>query len=502
FRPTNPISRQAMAAFLTRYAADDEPDACEGDGPFTDVPATHPFCAEITWMVDQGITTGFDDNTFRPTSPISRQAAAAFLWRLAGEPTGATIRVSVSSKGQQASGLSGGSAISADGSTAAFASFAADLVDDDTNSAGDVFVHDLTTGETTRVSVASDGTQANGDSGHPSLSADGRYVAFHSEATNLANGAQSGDYQIYVHDRETRTTELVSVAGNGDGGNGASLGPIISADGRFVVFESRADNLVDDDKNGARDVFVRDRASGETEMISRTPDGLPADGESWLGSMSADGRFVTYVTAATDIVKGEDTFGHAVLHDRDSGTATLLSQSIDGTPAEPGSYSNAAGISADGSVVVFWSDASNLVPGEDNGDFDVYVLDQRANTLDRISVAPDGTPADAGSFTAWASVSGDGRFVAFASTATNLTPDVAGAPTGSHAYVHDRATGTTTLVSATPDGGWANDSTGETGLAFDHDGRLVAFSSTASDLVPNDTNSQVDVFVRTRYGVG
>ncbi|MCC5954289.1 MAG: S-layer homology domain-containing protein, partial [Acidimicrobiia bacterium] len=219
FRPTNPISRQALAAFLTRYAADDEPAGCAGDGPFADVPASHPFCAEITWMVDEAITTGFDDNTFRPTNPISRQAAAAFLWRLGGEPGGLTERVSEAADGTQTTNHSTESTLSADGSTAVFVTNASELLPGITNGRFDVFVHELETGSVERVSLSSEGDEGNGNSSDVAVSADGRVVAFVSQATNLVDDDTNDERDIFVHDRQTGTTERVSVSSDGDEGN-------------------------------------------------------------------------------------------------------------------------------------------------------------------------------------------------------------------------------------------------------------------------------------------
>src|SRR5438132_1692287 len=186
------------------------------------------------------------------------------LWgRSAGAQT--TERVSVASGGTtEGNDTSLGSALSADGRFVAFDSAATDLVAGDTNGVSDVFVHDRQTGTTERVSVASDGTQGNNASSYPALSADGRFVAFDSDATNLVAGDTNGATDVFVHDRQTGATERVSVtSGGGTQGNGNSGGffafPALSADGRFVAFQSDATNLVTGDTNGATDVFVQDR---------------------------------------------------------------------------------------------------------------------------------------------------------------------------------------------------------------------------------------------------
>src|SRR5437867_824550 len=177
----------------------------------------------------------------------------------AGASPGTTERVSVDSAGTQGNSFSLDPSISADGRFVAFSSLATNLVPGDTNGAFDVFVHDRLTGTTERVSVDSAGTQGHGNSSEPSISADGRFVAFSSVATNRVPGDTNAAFDVFVHDRLTGTTERVSVASAGTQGNGSSLDPSISADGRFVAFSSVATNLVPGDTNGKEDVFVHDR---------------------------------------------------------------------------------------------------------------------------------------------------------------------------------------------------------------------------------------------------
>ncbi|MCC5954288.1 MAG: S-layer homology domain-containing protein [Acidimicrobiia bacterium] len=498
FRPTNPISRQAMAAFLTRYAADDEPDPCEGNGPFTDVPATHPFCAEITWMVDEGITTGFPDDTFRPTNPISRQAAAAFLWRLAGEPTGITTRVSVTADGTQSAGTSGESTISAGGSTVAFTSFGTEFVPGITNGRNDVFIRDLATGTVERVSVSSNGDEANNSSSWPVLSADGRYVAFDSRAENLVSDDDNGVRDIFVHDRQTGTTERVSVSSDGAQADGTSERPSISADGRYVAFASEATNLVADDENEQWDVFVHDRQTGTTERVSVDADGDEADGYSGDAAISGDGRFVAFMSDAD--LTDEDTPLLAIfVHDRQTGTTTLGSPTLDGEPAD--ALAANASLSHDGRLVAFASAASNQGPGAPPpGTPDatnVWLHDRVAGTTELISASHDGTVPD--NTSNHPHLSPDGRFVAFTSFATNLVDTPLAA--GREVYVRDRATDATSWVSVGIDGE-QGDAQMAIRTSISADGRTVAFTSEATNLVPDDTNDRRDAFIRTRFGVG
>jgi Tol biopolymer transport system component len=224
--------------------------------------------------------------------------------------TGQTTRVSVASDGAQGNGDSECPSISADGRYVAFASLASNLVPGDTNGRMDIFVHDRLTGQTTRVSVASDGTEGNGDSGFPSISADGRYVAFASLASNLVPGDTNGTWDVFVHDRLTGQTTRVSVASGGAQGNGDSRFPSISADGRYVAFQSYASNLVPGDTNGVLDVFVHDRLTGQTTRVSVASDGTQGDSYSFGSSISADGRYVAFASYASNLVPG-DTNGWA-----------------------------------------------------------------------------------------------------------------------------------------------------------------------------------------------
>ncbi len=243
--------------------------------------------------------------------------------------------MSVATDGTEADGVSYTSAISADGRFVAFYSGATNLVSGDTNGTTDVFVHDRQTGTTERVSVATGGGQAdNGSFGPPAISADGRFVAFYSNATNLVGGDTNSKYDIFVHDRQTGTTERVSVATGGGQATDSSQSPAISADGRFVTFYSNATNLVGGDTNGAADVFVHDRQTGTTERVSvATGGGQATGGDSYDPAISADGRFVAFDSAATNLVSGDSNSSDDMfVHDRGtSGAAPLAPLALNAT---------------------------------------------------------------------------------------------------------------------------------------------------------------------------
>ena len=328
----------------------------------------------------------------------------------------ATSRVSVDSNGGQATEYrSEPFAVSADGRYVAFTTAAPNLVPDDTNNTWDVLVHDRRTGTTSRISASSAGVPGDSSSYGQAMSPDGRYVSFTSDATNLVPGDTNGAYDGFVHDRSTGTTSRVTVTDGGTQATARSYAPAISADARFVAFVSDATDLVPGDTNGVADIFLRDRRAGTTVLVS----GAHADAPSDAPVISADGRYVAFTSEAA-LVPG-DTNGVADVYLRDlrAGTTVRVSLTADGGQAvDGGSY--APTISADGRHVVFGSDAGNLVPGDSNGVADVFLRDLRAGTTDRVSLAADGDQPDDASY--GGVLSRDSRFVAFASAATNLVP--------------------------------------------------------------------------------
>jgi Tol biopolymer transport system component len=411
---------------------------------------------------------------------------------------GITTRVSVDSSGAQGNGESNSPAISANGRFVAFHSAAINLVDGDTNEFIDVFVHDRQTGKTTRVSVDSSGAQGNGNSALPAISADGRFVAFHSIASNLVPADTNADLDAFVHDRQTGITTRVSVDSSGAQGNATSGGPSISADGRFVAFQSFASNLVAGDTNLNGDVFIHDRQTGITTRVSVDSSGAQGNGSSGGGhiSISADGRFVAFRSFASNLVAGDTNgFLDVFVHDRQTGMTTRVS--VDSSGAQGNEESEMPSISADGRFVAFHSLGSNLVAGDTNGFFDVFLHDQETGVTSRVSVNSSGLQGDTDGGNN-PSISADGRFVAFESSATNLVAGDTNDTTD--VFVHERATGGTVRVSVNSSGADGND--GSIRPAISAGGGLVAFESFASNLVPGDTNRSPDVFVNGGGGGG
>jgi hypothetical protein len=423
---------------------------------------------------------------------------------------GTTERVSASSSGEQGNGESGWSSISADGRFVAFDSYASNLVAGDTNEERDVFVRDRLLGTTERVSVSSSGYQGNGGSAWSSVSADGQFVAFESCASNLVAGDTNEEWDVFVRDRQSGTTERVSVSSWGYQGNDHSLEAAISADGRFVAFDSYASNLVAGDTNEEWDVFVRDRLLGTTERASVSSSGEQGNGDSghhasastyWGLSMSADGRFVAFMSCASNLVPGDTNAAPDVfVRDRDpdedgifdEGNGTTERVSVSSSGEQATDYSYWPSIDADGRFVAFLSGAPNLVPFDTNGYEDVFVRDRLLGTTERVSVSVLGEQGNSPSY--WPSISGDGRFVAFTSYASNLVPyDMNG---NWDVFVRDRHLETTERVSVSSSGGEGNNRSEDPAISLD--GRFVAFMSTASNLVSDDTNWEWDVFVRDR----
>ena len=339
-----------------------------------------------------------------------------------------TSRVSLGMSGAQANGPSGtdsAPALSADGRIVAFTSDASNLVPGDTNGQGDVFVFDRATKETTRVSVGLGGVQATGgDSFSPALSADGRYVAFASDATNLVDGDTNGATDVFVYDRQSKTTTRVSLGPGGAQADDASFSPSLSADGAVLAFISRATNLTSGD-NGGENVFVRDLKAGTTTKVTRS-------GSASSPSLSADGKAVAFASAGTDLVPG-DTNGQrdVFVFDRVAGSTERVSVGPGG--AQGDHDSTAPSLSGDGRFVAFASDATDLVPADTNQRTDILVRDRRLGTTTRVSLGPTGQADRASTLP---SISADGRYVAFQSAADNLVAgDTNSAP---DIFVHDR----------------------------------------------------------------
>ncbi|MGQ0551809.1 MAG: TolB family protein [Planctomycetota bacterium] len=408
-----------------------------------------------------------------------------------------TERVSVSSSGaQMVSGNAEGTSISADGRFVAFFTDAPGLVPGDTNTYEDVFVHDRYLGTTRWVSVTSGGVGANGPSDFPSISADGRYVAFRSGATNLDSFDVNNYQDVYLHDLHLGTTRLLSKQPDDFSDDvGHSSYMEISADADAVAFETAA--LLDPLDNGAfTDIYVYDKSLDLCERISvnaNPPASNSANGHSFMATVSGDGRFVAYASDAKNLIPTDTNNRRDIfLRDRLLDVTTRVSVATGG--AQVNHNSDHPAISADGNFIAFDSIATNLVVGDTNGQRDVFVHNRLTGETTRVSVSSAGDQGN--SVSQEPDLSADGRYVTFHSDATNL---VAGdTNTSTDVYRHDRLTGTTTRISLTTSGAQSNN--GCLFPAMSADGRVIAFDSSSTNLVPGDTNDRRDIFARDTTG--
>lgn len=394
----------ALVVPATAAAAPKTRAVTQGDGV-----STEPYAS------GNGRVTTFDSDATDLVAGDDNEVRDAFVY---DRVTKQTTLVSRHSDGTLGNGPSEDPDISADGRWVAFESESDNLVNVDANGvAEDVYLHDRQSGKTTLVSVHSNGTQGDLDSVDPSVSASGRFVAFQSDATNLVVGDDNGVRDVFVFDRRTKRTTLVSRRSNGNIGNGSSSGPGISADGRYVTFDSEASNLVKNDANGAIDVFIHDRATGKTILASRKRRGGAGNDDSDNPAMSGNGRFVTFQSRASNLVRGDtNNVKDVFVFDRTTKVVERVSVRSNGRQGNP--ETEDPEISASGRWVAFEGHASNLVRGDSNGVQDVFVHDRKTGKTILASRHSNGTLGNDHSVNP--DISGDGRWVVFVSAATNL----------------------------------------------------------------------------------
>jgi hypothetical protein len=402
-----------------------------------------------------------------------------------------TIRVSVATGGGQANGSSGASKVSANCRVVTFSSAASNLVPGDNKRHVDVFAHNVKTDRTTLVSRALGGERANGDSRPNGITPTGGFIAYDSSASNLVKNDDNDQYDVFVRDTSQRRSERISVPAKGGWGDGASFRPAISADGRYVAFDSFATNMVADDESGGFDVFVRDREIKTTERISIGLGGDEPDGESTGAAISANGRFVVFESGADNLVDNDGNgFVDVFLYDRETATTSLVSVDQDGMPANDLSVN--ADISANGRYIAFTSKATDLIADDTNGSIsDVFVRDRIAGTTQIVSVDSAGAQAmDEGSLQG--TVSADGAVVTFDSfSSTMVAGDTNGDP---DVFVHLMDSGVTRRASVSSGGKQGN--LGSVASAISDSGACVSFTTGASNLVKHDTNDASDILLR------
>jgi len=435
---------------------------------------------------------------------VDRQAPATELVsHAAGSPT------------TTANGGSRAVALTPDGRFVLLKSPATDLVVGvaDTNGAQDVFVYDRQTRTTELVSHAAGSltTTANGSSESVALSADGRFVLYQSTATNLVAGqadSNGAGYDAFVYDRQTQTTELVSRAASSSiaTGNGASQPVALSMDGRFVLLRSVATNLVSGatDANASWDVFVYDRQTQAMELVSHaaSPPTATGNGRSLPIAFTPDGRFVLVQSLATNLVSGE-TDGNGgsdvLVYDRQTGTMELVSHAVGSPTMAGGNWSSTpAALTPDGRFVVFASAAADLVTGMTDANgiaYDAFLYDRQAQTMELLSHATGGPTTTANSSSEPVAVGADGRFVLLASAATNLATGLADGNADFDVFLLDRQTHTTTLASHGSASATTSGDAFSYPVALTSDGQSAIFYSDASDLAATDANGTRDAFL-------
>jgi Tol biopolymer transport system component len=436
--------------------------------------------------------------------------------------TGTTVLVSRTpgspvTTGNGGLGFSSVPAISADGQTIVYATPASDLVAGlaDLNGTFDAFLHDEPGGTTvlSRRDPGRPGASGSGRLTSPSsVSADGRHVLFTSQAENLVpgQGDTNHDDDVFLHDRVTGATALVSRAGASPAtaGNGPSSFAVLSADGRYVAFSSFATDLMSgqQDINDSVDVFLHERETGTTTLVSRRADSATTAGDrfSFNPAISADGRFVAFRSSATDLVADQvdsGTSSDVFLYDRVTGSMTLVSRAAGSAAEATGQANGSPGVSADGRFVAFESGAFNLVADlVGHGFSDVFLYDRVTGAMTLVSGAGGSATVTGNDRSEFPIISADGRFVAFQSLATDLVPDQADTNGESDVFLYDRVAGSLTLVSRTAAAALTTAAGPSEILALSADGGVVAFRSSAPDLVvgQEEAGPRLDLFVYDR----
>lgn len=387
--------------------------------------------------------------------------------------------------------------ISGDGRIVAFTLNA--LIRDGTSAyeTSDLYVHDRNTGTTRQIDRGYDGGEKQGRGTGTyefNISADGRFVVFESYATNLVVNDTNNLIDIFVHDLETRQTSRVNISADKQQSNGGSGGAYISATGHYVVFSSGASNLVPGDSNIQSDVFVHDRHTGLNQLVSVSSSGTQGNSFSFGPSISDDGRYVAFASNANNLVEGDtynvnDLFVHDVL------TAETRRITVSSRGIQSNAHTGFPQISAEGNVVVFNSTASNLVDNDTNNFNDGFLYDVELGTLERISVSASGQqangPSGIGNGRSGSGVSADGRFILIATSATNLIDGRNDSDQG--ILIHDRELGVTRRINLIPGGLQPNGDIGQRTISAD--GKYIAFKSDANNLVAGDDNDQDDIFI-------
>jgi len=431
----------------------------------------------------------------------SRRAFASSLFLIASFGAGAhaqsIVRVDVANDGSESPGQVWAVDVSDDGTKVALNTAVDGLDPVDSNGRNDVLVRDLVAGTTTLASVNGGGHVGNGDSGSPRISADGLYVVFWSSSNNLVRDDQNGKQDVFRRDLVNARTRRISVASDGSEADDSSYPLAISGDGNRVLFVSWATNLVSDDHNGVPDLFLRDVAVGTTIRVSTAADGSEGNDRSYSGDLSRTGDVVAFTSFASNLV-ADDTNGtvDVFVHDLVAGTLVRANVHTDGSEFVSGSLDRAV-LSPDAGLVAFSSYEPDLASDDGNNTPDVMVRDLVVGTTTLQSVDSEGRVCASTLFgMSPDGISTDGRFLLMEGDAHALAARGESNPSWLDVYVRDRDLAMTTRQSSEPSGSAGNEVS--FGARMSSDGSYVAFGSAATDLLPDRATSGVCAFLRTR----
>ena len=376
--------------------------------------------------------------------------------------------------------------ISNDGQVVAFSSNAGKLVGDN-EIIQHIYVNNLSTHEISRASIGNDGQNANSISYSPKVSGNGKQVVFYSLADNLVTDDNNGESDVFIRDLETGSTKLVSTSASGVQANGRSTEGVVSENGRYVAFSSLATNLVSTPTVGKSNVYVKDMQTGVIQIVSVNNHGQAGDAESFEPAISASGRYIAFSSLANNLDSSSANNQYDIfVHDRELNKTTRVS--INNSGQISNNHSGQVSISDDGQVIAFASLANNLVSVDDNLLIDVFVKDLVNNSI--IKISPPSGESNGPNFSP--KVSGNGRFVSFYSSATNLIIDDTN--NKDDLYLFDRYFDSIELVSLSASGEQIDNNIDRVS-ALNFNGRVAAFS-TASAIYPADSNKQMDIFLR------
>lgn len=441
-------------------------------------------------------------HTVRSASPLMESLEPRQLL------TGVSIeRVSVTSAGVPADASSGTSSMSSDGNLVVFTSVAA-LVPGITENGQDlVYLRNRSLGTTTLISLGYNGDQPDAKCAEPVISSDGNFIAYSSPATNLVPGDTNGQQDIFLYDVAHATTTLISTGAGSTQTDSTSSSPSISADGRYVAFLSNATNLVANDNNNASDIFVYDRQSSTITRVSVTAAGVEALGASYSPALSADGNYVAFVSDAANLIPSDtNNVSDVFLKDLTTGNPTsgsVTRVSVSSAGVQANGQSGRIAINSTGQFVVFESSANTLVANDTNNNdpannpaaTDIFLYNRSTATTTRISVSASG--AQANGISTKPAISANGRYITYTSDATNLI--TANNPAATDVFLYDQTNGAVRRISSGPNDSLGNDASDDSSISGD--GNYIAFRSNATNFVPNDTNGVGDIFVKNRLAV-